>query len=244
MEVPMQGTRFVPRLIPVAALTLLALTLVARRGSTRTADTRAADRDVVTVAFVVTNNANVIDMAGPWEVFQDAMWDDGSEHRMPFRLYTVSDSRSPVTMTDGLRIVPDYTFETAPHPDVVVVGAQQGAPGLAAWLRARSKDSRVVMSVCTGAFKLAAAGLLDGKKATTHHEFWDSFAARYPKVSLQRGDRFVQSDSVIYTAGGLTSGIDLALHIVEKFYGRDAAERTARYMEYKRATTGVSVAGS
>jgi transcriptional regulator GlxA family with amidase domain len=243
MEVQMRGARSVPRFVPAAALTLLVLTFVAMRGSTRSGAAHAADPETVTVAFVVTDNANVIDLAGPWEVFQDAMWDDASGHQMPFRLFTVSDSRSPVTMTNGLRVVPDYTFETAPHPDVVVVGAQHGAPGLAKWLRARSADSRVIMSVCTGAFKLADAGLLDGKKATTHHEFWGEFAARYPKVSLQRGDRFVQSDSVIYTAGGLTSGIDLALHIVEKFYGRDAADRTARYMEYRRATTSTGIAG-
>jgi transcriptional regulator GlxA family with amidase domain len=90
------------------------------------------------------------------------------------------------------------------------------------------------MSVCTGAFKLADAGLLDGKQATTHHDFWDGFATKFPKVQLQRGSRFVQSDETIYTAGGLTSGIDLALHVVEKLYGREAADRTAAYMEYRR----------
>jgi transcriptional regulator GlxA family with amidase domain len=243
MEIPMRGMRSVRRLVPAVALTLPALALVAMRTSRHAAAAYAVAPDVVTVAFVVTNNANVIDLAGPWEVFQDATWHDASgQHHMPFRLFTVSESRSPVTMTNGLRVVPDYTFETAPHADVVVVGAQEGAPGLANWLRARSTDSRVVMSVCTGAFKLADAGLLDGKKATTHHEFWDAFASKYPKVHLQRGDRFVQSDAVIYTAGGLTSGIDLALHIVEKFYGRDVADRTARYMEYERGTTNGGMA--
>jgi transcriptional regulator GlxA family with amidase domain len=89
------------------------------------------------------------------------------------------------------------------------------------------------MSVCTGAFQLGKAGLLDGKKATTHHEFFDKFQKEFPNVTLLRGHRFVQSDDVLYTAGVLTSGIDLALHIVEKFYGRDAAQKTANYMEYQ-----------
>lgn len=193
----------------------------------------AADAPVapLKVAFVVTNGANVIDMAGPWEVFQDTMVGD----RMPFRLFTVSDSKKSVEMTGGFRTLPHHTFSDAPHPDIVVVGAQRGSPALGEWLRARAKDSRVVMSVCTGAFKLADAGILDGKKATTHHEFWDSFAEKFPKVQLERGSRFVQSDDVIFTAGGLTSGIDLALHIVEKFCGREAADRTAAYMEYRRA---------
>jgi transcriptional regulator GlxA family with amidase domain len=183
------------------------------------------------VAFVVTNGANVIDMCGPWEVFQDTMVGD----REAFQLFTVSDSTKPVEMTGGFRTLPHHTFSNAPHPDIVVVGAQQGSPALREWLRARVKDSRVVMSVCTGAFKLADAGILDGKKATTHHEFWDSFAEKFPKVQLERGSRFVQSDDVIFTAGGLTSGIDLALHIVEKFYGREAADHTAAYIEYRRA---------
>lgn len=181
------------------------------------------------VAFVLTEGANVIDMAGPWEVFQDTMVGD----RMGFELFTVGESSRPVTMTGGLRAVPQYTFANAPHADIVVIGAQRGASALPEWLRARAKDSRVVMSVCTGAFKLADAGLLEGKKATTHHEFWDAFAKKFPNIQLERGSRFVQSDDVLFTAGGLTSGIDLALHIVEKFYGREAADRTAAYMEYR-----------
>jgi transcriptional regulator GlxA family with amidase domain len=181
------------------------------------------------VAFVLTEGANVIDMAGPWEVFQDTMVGD----RMGFELFTVGESSNPVTMTGGLRAVPQYTFANAPHADIVVIGAQRGASALPEWLRARAKDSRVVMSVCTGAFKLADAGLLEGKKATTHHEFWDAFAKKFPNIQLERGSRFVQSDDILFTAGGLTSGIDLALHIVEKFYGREAADRTAAYMEYR-----------
>lgn len=183
------------------------------------------------VAFVITENANVMDMAGPWEVFRDAKING----RAGFELFTVSESTVPLTMSGGLRAIPEFTFVNAPHPDVVVVGAQQGSPGLRKWLQDRAKDSRVVMSVCTGAFKLAEAGLLDGKKATTHHDFWKEFAEKFPEVELQRGDRFVQSGDVIYTAGGLTSGIDLALHIVEKFFGRDVADQTATYLEYRRA---------
>jgi transcriptional regulator GlxA family with amidase domain len=189
----------------------------------------ATEAQPMKVAFVLTEGANVIDMAGPWEVFQDTMVGD----RMGFELFTVGESSSPVTMTGGLRAVPQYTFANAPHADIVVIGAQRGASALPEWLRARATDSRVVMSVCTGAFKLADAGLLEGKKATTHHEFWDAFAKKFPNIQLERGSRFVQSDDVLFTAGGLTSGIDLALHIVEKFYGREAADRTAAYMEYR-----------
>jgi transcriptional regulator GlxA family with amidase domain len=90
--------------------------------------------------------------------------------------------------------------------------------------------------VCTGAYVLAETGLLDGRTATTHHGSWDDFASTFPKVRLVRGRRFVEHEHVA-TAGGLTSGIDLALRVVERYLGRAAADETARYMEYTRART-------
>src|SRR5437867_5386255 len=96
-----------------------------------------------------------------------------------------------------------------------------------------SRRAEETHSVCTGAFKLGEAGLLDGKPATTHHDFFDRFAMKYPKVKLQKGKRFVQSDDRTFTAGGLSSGFDLALHVVDLYYGREVAQRTATYMEYE-----------
>ncbi len=193
--------------------------------------------DKIRVAFVLTEGAVMIDFAGPWETFQDVTLvppgktaKDGKE---PFELYTVSGSKSPIHSSGGMTIVPDYSFDNAPVPRIVVVGAQKGDPKLADWLRRMDKQSEVVMSVCTGAFQLGKAGLLDGKNATTHHDAFERFQETFPKVTLLRGQRFVQSDDVIYTSGGLTSGIDLALHIVEKFYGRQVAIDTAKFMEYE-----------
>ncbi len=88
------------------------------------------------------------------------------------------------------------------------------------------------MSVCTGAFQLAEAGLLSGKSATTHHDFTDRLAKRFPDIEVERGLRFVEHEK-ISTAGGLTSGIDLALRTVERYFGREIAEKTATYMEYQ-----------
>ena len=186
------------------------------------------------VAFVLTRGANVIDFAGPWEVFQDVMIPElGSsmDEQMPYHLFTVSDSKAPVEMTGGLRVAPAYTFTDAPTPDIVVVGAQAGSPQMLEWLKKASAQA-TIMSVCTGAFKLAKAGLLDGRKATTHHEFFDDLEKAFPNVKVQRGPRWVQSSERVYTAGGLTSGIDLALHLVAERYGEQAAERTASYMEH------------
>jgi transcriptional regulator GlxA family with amidase domain len=190
----------------------------------------------IPVAFTISAGVTVIDFAGPWEVFQDVMIPErgGShENQMPFELFTVSESKQVVTASAGLKIVPDHTFETAPQPRVIVVPAQRGSKALHAWLRAASTRADLTMSVCTGAFQLAKAGLLDGKQATTHHDFTDDLASEFPNVKVQKGLRFVEGGPNLATAGGLTSGIDLALRVVERYFGRTAAERTAFYMEYQ-----------
>jgi transcriptional regulator GlxA family with amidase domain len=155
------------------------------------------------------------------------------EEQMPFELFTVGTAKKPTRISSGFTMIPDYSFADAPMPDVVVVGAQQGAPELSAWLKRVRAENRVVMSVCTGAFKLAQAGLFDGKRATTHHDFFDRFAERFPKVELVRSRRWVQADPLTFSAGGLTSGIDLALHVVALYFGDEVAQRTATYMEYE-----------
>jgi transcriptional regulator GlxA family with amidase domain/YHS domain-containing protein len=179
----------------------------------------------IPVAFLLSEGAVIIDFCGPWEVFQDA----GG-----FRLYTVSESTRPIRASGGMQLVPDFDYASAPPPKIVVIPAQRGSRNGAAvdWLRRSAVHADVTMSVCTGAFVLANAGLLDGRPATTHHDSFDAFADRFPHVRLQRGARFVD-DGQVASAGGLTSGIDLALHIVERYRGRDSARRTADYMEYQ-----------
>jgi transcriptional regulator GlxA family with amidase domain len=189
----------------------------------------------IPVAFTISNGVTVIDFAGPWEVFQDVMVTErGPNHddQMPFQLFTVSETTEPLTGSGGLKLVPDYTFDNAPQPKVVVVPAQRGSQALHAWLRKMSTSTDVIMSVCTGAFQLGKAGLLAGKSATTHHDFFERFAKAFPEVTLKRGLRFVE-DGRISTAGGLTSGIDLALRVVDRYFGRAVAQQTATYMEYQ-----------
>ena len=179
--------------------------------------------DQINVAILISDRATVIDFAGPWEVFQDG----------GFTPFTVAKSLDPVIATAGLQIVPNYTFETAPHAHVVVVGAQKGSPEGVAWLREVSPKADVAMSVCTGAFQMGRTGLLDGLYATTHHLFYDKFAAEFPKVKLVRGKRFVEN-AQISSAGGLTSGMDLALRVYERYYGPEHTKNLAYYLEYKR----------
>jgi transcriptional regulator GlxA family with amidase domain len=193
---------------------------------------RIPDDGMIRTAFLLGPGVNVIDTAGPWEVFQDA--GIGAGGASPFELFTVADSSHPVEATAGLTIVPDYAYEAAPQPHVVVVPAHQAYDSTIRWLRRAARKADLVMSVCTGAYVLADAGLLDGRTATTHHGSFSDFEARYPRIELVRGERFVEHDRVA-TAAGLTSGIDLALRIVERYLGRPAAEGTARYMEHESA---------
>lgn len=218
-------------LLPLLMLALAVPSLAA------TKPLKAPAKGKIRVAFVMTEGATMIDFAGPWEVFQDVhvhSRGQSMDEMMPFELYTVSDSTAPIRASGGMKVVPDYTWSDAPRPHVVVVGAQRGnSDAMMHWLRENAKTADIVMSVCTGAFKLGRAGLLDGKPATTHHDFYDSFAEQFPKAKLVRSTRFVQSDDRISTAGGLTSGIDLALHVVERYFGRAVAQQTADYMEYE-----------
>jgi transcriptional regulator GlxA family with amidase domain len=193
------------------------------------------DKGKIPIAFPISRGVTLIDLAGPWEVFQDVHIPGRGkkmEEQMPFELFTVSDNPKMVTGSGGIKISPDYTFETAPTPKVVVVPAQEGSPQLLEWLRTVSGKTDVTMSVCTGAFQLARAGLLKGKSATTHHDFVDQLAKEFPDIDVKRGLRFVEADG-ISTAAGLTSGIDLALRVVERYFGRNIAQVTATYMEYQ-----------
>src|SRR5438045_5599981 len=156
----------------------------------------------------------------------------GSE-QMPFRLYTVAEAKKPIQTSGGMQIIPDYTIQNAPPPKVIVIPAQS-APSAAVldWIRKSSKTTDVTMSVCTGAFVLAKTGLLNGKSATTYHGAFGRFATQFPDVQLKRGSRFVENGNLA-TAGGLSSGIDLALRVVERYYGREVAQKTAYNMEYQ-----------
>jgi putative intracellular protease/amidase len=156
-----------------------------------------------------------------------------SRQDMPFRLYTVAETKAPIRTSGGMQIIPDFTIADAPAPRVIVIPAQSNrSPAVLEWIRKCSKTTDVTMSVCTGAFVLANTGLLDGKSATTYHGAFDRFAMTFPKVELKRGARFVETGNLA-TAGGLSSGIDLALRVVERYYGREVAQKTAYNMEYQ-----------
>ena len=204
-------------------------------GAASKADASAAPLPVpakgrrIRTAFVIGKDAVVIDFTGPWEVFHDVSVSgyDGS----PFELYTVAETLEPVKVSGGMTIMADYAFDKAPKPDVIVVPALTATPAIIAWLKSASPESDLTMSVCGGSLVLAEAGLLAGKAATTYHSALISMAVENPNVSVKRGVRFVD-DGNISTAAGLMSGVDLALHVVDRYFGRAVAERTAWDLEH------------
>jgi transcriptional regulator GlxA family with amidase domain len=191
----------------------------------------APERGSISVAFPIAQGAVIIDFCGPWEVFHSA--DIPGRQGDVFQTYTVAENLDPITASGGMKIIPNYTFQTAPAPKVVVIPAQ--APptqAMLSWVRSATTATDVTMSVCTGAFLLAETGLLSGRSATTFHDAYARFEAAYPDVHLKRGARFVE-DGNLASAGGLSSGIDLAIRVIERYFGREAAERTAYTLEYQ-----------
>ncbi|HEV2120939.1 MAG TPA: DJ-1/PfpI family protein [Candidatus Bathyarchaeia archaeon] len=177
------------------------------------------------VAILLFNGAQIIDFAGPWEVFGTA----------GFLVHTVAKSQEPLTMVFGQKIVADYTFENSPKADILLipgggVGAAMDDPRLIQWIQAKAKDVSHIMSVCTGAFLLGKAGLLAGQTATATYGMVDDLLT-FPNTRVVHDQRYVDNGKVI-TAAGLTSGIDAALHLVSKMRGRGEAQSVALGMEY------------
>jgi putative intracellular protease/amidase/YHS domain-containing protein len=185
----------------------------------------------IPVAFLLSENAVVIDFAGPWEVFENVMIPGTMQH--PFQLYTVAETTAPIHAGGGMTIVPNYSLASAPPPKVIVIPAQSDpSEAVIAWVRNATRTTDVTMSVCTGAFLLAKTGLLSGKTATTHHGAYAELAMAFPDMWVKRGARFVESGNLA-SSGGLSSGIDLALHVVERYFGRSVALSTADNLEYQ-----------
>jgi YHS domain-containing protein/putative intracellular protease/amidase len=184
----------------------------------------------VPVAVMMSPNAVVMDFCGPIAVFESV--NIPSRVAPAFELYTVAESTDPVQVTGGLKIVPRYTFENAPQPKVILIAEQRGSDAMVEWIQTRAKAADITMSVCTGAFLLAKTGLLNGKTATTHHGAYARFGMTMKEIRLKRGYRFVDEGNVA-TSGGLSSGMDLAFHVVERYYGREVAQNAALWLEYQ-----------
>ena len=181
----------------------------------------------IRVAHLVSERTTAFDFVGPWDVFASTML-DGMHH--PFEQFVVGPTREPLRAIGGLRIVPDHGLDDAPHAHIVVVPAMNAGARTHAWLRERLGTADLVMSVCTGAFVLASAGLLDGKDATTHHDHVDVLQRDHPRVRVKRGVRWVESAPKLATSAGVASGVDLAIRVVERYFGTAKAREVAAYI--------------
>jgi transcriptional regulator GlxA family with amidase domain len=199
--------------------------------------------DRATVGILLFDGVEVLDFAGPYEVFSRTRLTPGidsrrSEESAPFRVFTVAASPDPVTATGGLRVLPDFDTSAAPPIDVLVVPGGFGTRALLqdaamlGWIRRTAAAARRVTSVCTGSLVLAGAGLLAGRRATTHWGALDLLAALDPTIRVEAEPRVV--DDGIMTSAGVSAGIDMALAVVEVTHGRPVADETARYMDYLR----------
>ena len=199
-----------------------------------------------TVGVLLYDEVEVLDACGPFEVFTTAS--RVAERRgeePPFRVVTISlQDRLLVHARAGLQLTADCLLADAPPLDVVIVpgGVHTNVehdPELLAWLRAAAPRAEVVASVCTGAFPLGRAGLLDGIGATTHWEDLDALREAFPEARVVEGIRYVDADRVV-TSGGISAGIDMAVHLVRRLEGEDLARATARQMDYawEGAVTG------
>ncbi|WP_443732306.1 GlxA family transcriptional regulator [Streptomyces griseocarneus] len=184
-----------------------------------------------TVLIVLFDGLQSLDVTGPLEAFTCASAEAGD--RGAYRVRTATVDGGPVRTHSGLRLVPDGTLEGRPAADILLVPGGDAVaapdPRLVAWLRENGPSAGRLVSVCTGAFLLAAAGLLDGRRATTHWAFCDDFAERFPAVRLEREPVFVR-DGRLATSAGVTAGIDLALALIEEDLGRRVALRVARHL--------------
>ncbi|MBL0165591.1 MAG: DJ-1/PfpI family protein [Xanthomonadales bacterium] len=193
---------------------------------------------VLRVAILVYDGVEEIDYAGPMEVFGAS----GAS------VFTVGQSTDVIHSVFGLSVKPDFDIENAPKADVLLIPGGSVStvtrnPALMNWILQRSGDSRFVMSVCTGAFILGKAGLLDGVSATATATTLDQFTAAFPKIQVVRDRRFVDSGKVI-TTQGLSAGMDGALHVVDRVQGRLRAQDLALYLEYPWQPDGQGGFGS
>lgn len=186
------------------------------------------------VGIFLFDEVEVLDFAGPFEVFSVTAQLNNYE---PFSVFTVSENGDEIKAVNGLYVIPDFSFDDHPDIDILVIPGGDGTkelidrPEIIDWINQVNDQNEITMSVCSGARLMAKAGLLDGLDSTTHHDVIKDVANITPETNILEGKRFVDEGKIM-TSGGITAGIDLSFHVVEKLFGKGMANETAIYMEY------------
>ena len=188
------------------------------------------------VGILLFNEVEVLDFAGPFEVFSIASY--SNYQQKPFTVKTVAQTTDLISARNGLKVQPDFDFNNSPHFDMLIVPGGYGAEEveihneiLINWIKTRAGECDILASVCTGSFLLAEAGLLDGKRATTHWMDIDRLESEYKEIKVQRGVKYVDENNII-TSGGISAGIDMSFYLLNKLVGKEIAITTAKRMEY------------
>lgn len=192
------------------------------------------------VGILIFPGVEVLDFCGPYEVFSATRLNEElrREELSPFEVVIVAEHEDVVVATGGLRVIPDHTLANCPSLDILVVPGGYGTreemsnETLLAWIAERGRQVETLTSVCTGSMLLGQAGLLEGKRATTHWRSLNWMRESFPTVTVE--DRLhVVEDGRVVTSAGISAGIDMALRVVARYYGEAVARATARHMEYQ-----------
>ena len=193
-----------------------------------------------TIGIFIFNNIEVLDFAGPFEVLSTAQRLHSIECGDPadrlFEVVTIAEKPAEIIARGGLKVIPAHGIEYHPHLDVLfvpggVVAAEMNKENVLSWISTTSERADITASVCTGAFLLAQAGLLKGIEVTTHWEDIEELRLSFPELSVKENTRWVDNGHII-TSAGVSAGIDMSLHLVNRLAGKEHAVKTARQMEY------------
>jgi transcriptional regulator GlxA family with amidase domain len=192
-----------------------------------------------TIGIYLFDGVEVLDFAAPFEVFSTAARVHGRQEPPsppPFVVVTVGHGPGPIVARGGLRVQPAFGLGDHPRLDVVIVpggaiDADLERPEVDAWLRRVASSATITASVGTGAFLLGQAGLLDGRRATTHWEDLEELQRLFPEVEVVDGERWVDQEAIV-TSAGISAGLDMSLHLVARLEGEELARATALQMQY------------
>jgi transcriptional regulator GlxA family with amidase domain len=185
------------------------------------------------IGILLFDDVEVLDFCGPFEVFSVA----AKIGAPPFTVFTLAERAGLVRAVGGLKVQPDYTIDDHPPINLLLVPGGWGTrhevdnTRLIDWIRAQDAQTEITTSVCTGAFLLGRAGLLQGRRVTTHWGSIERLRRALPGVTVLDDARFVDEGKIV-TAAGISAGIDMALHLVARLQSEDLAHQTARQMEY------------
>lgn len=186
------------------------------------------------VGILIFDGVEVLDFAGPFEVFSVAKGKDGTAL---FKVHLIAEQQDVIKARNDFQVLPHFTMQEAPDLDILLIPGGYGTrkemynSNILNWVKEQNQQLELLLSVCTGALILGEAGLLDGLNATTHHGAFKELEAAAPNTAVIRNQTFVDNGKII-TSAGISAGIIMALHVVKRLHGKDIANATSSYMEY------------